>query len=62
MSVLKTCPFCGSQPVVDDWISGDKIYYYVHCDNMTCKIQPSTDLHTAKNVVTREWNKRAKDN
>lgn len=53
---LKPCPFCGSIPIhkynehIKKW--------YIECDNEKCKIQPSTDAHINKSVITREWNKR----
>lgn len=62
MSVLKTCPFCGAKPIIDEWIDGDKKYYRVCCDDVyKCSMLPTTDYNVSKSVVVREWNRRAKD-
>lgn len=54
---IEPCPFCGEIPLseFDDGLKK----YWIHCDNPKCKIQPSTDAHVNKSVVTREWNRRA---
>lgn len=54
---LKPCPFCGGQPIVE-YGNGIK-KYWICCQNEKCRIQPTTDAHKNKGVVTREWNRRA---
>ena len=56
MTKLKPCPFCGGEVsvVYDEGIKK----YWICCDNPKCRIQPSTDAHVNKGVITREWNRR----
>ena len=59
MSELKPCPFCGVVPTVE---FGDEIKkYWISCNNPKCRIQPTTDAHTHKSVIVREWNRRGAD-
>ena len=53
---LKPCPFCGETPT-REFGNGIK-KYWISCNNPKCRIQPTTDAHTNKSVVTREWNRR----
>ena len=59
MAGLKPCPFCGIIPTIeyDDYF----MKWVISCNNHKCKIQPSTDLHKRKGVITKEWNRRAED-
>ena len=62
MSELKRCPFCGAEPMLKEINNTDgKIWYSIICINEKCRINPSTDYHTCKAVVVREWNRRAED-
>lgn len=56
-NTIEPCPFCGEIPL-SEFSTGIK-KYWIHCDNPKCRIQPSTDAHVNKSVVTREWNRRA---
>lgn len=53
---LKSCPFCGEIPTMEYGNGINK--YWIGCNNPKCRIQPMTDAHTNKSVVTREWNRR----
>lgn len=57
MTELKPCPFCGRKPTVTFLENCKK--HWICCENEKCKIQPCTDWHTNKSVITREWNRRA---
>lgn len=59
VAVLKSCPFCGSLPRVEQNNSTKK--YWIQCDNPKCRIQPSTDMHLSLAVIAREWNRRVND-
>lgn len=61
MSKLKPCPFCGVVPEVQKRTNGEKEYYHIACENLYCRINPGTDYHVTKDVVVREWNRRASD-
>lgn len=56
MTKLKPCPFCGVVPTVEFGNGIQK--YWISCDNPKCRIQPTTDAHTNKSVIVREWNRR----
>lgn len=57
-ALLKPCPFCGTIPTLEqDPITSR---FAIFCDHPKCRIQPSTDFHTNRSVVTREWNRRQK--
>ena len=56
MTELKPCPFCGVVPTVE-FNNGIK-KYWIGCNNPKCRIQPTTDAHTNKSVIVREWNRR----
>jgi hypothetical protein len=59
---LKPCPFCGKVPVMESSDYDPRVTRYViRCENPKCRIQPNTDYHIYKSVITREWNRRAKD-
>lgn len=55
-SELKPCPFCGKTPIVE-FGNGIK-KYWISCNNPKCRVQPTTDAHIKKSVITREWNRR----
>lgn len=54
---LKRCPFCGGKAIVEYDKGINK--YWVACNNSKCRVQPTTDAHERRFVVTREWNRRA---
>lgn len=56
---LKPCPFCGGEAI--HRYGSNIAKYYVCCENPKCRVQPITDAHQSKAVVTREWNRRAED-
>ncbi len=58
-NTLKPCPFCGEIPTRK--YNEHLKKWYIQCENENCRIQPVTDAHVNKSVITREWNKRAKE-
>lgn len=55
---LKTCPFCGSTPVLRHPFN-DKLA--LGCENQKCRVRPDTWMHVQTEVlsdVVRAWNQR----
>lgn len=55
---LKTCPFCGAQPVIQKWHGGGPRKRLICCDNVECHASPSVSGSTEARAVER-WNARA---
>lgn len=56
MVELKSCPFCGMEPV----LSQDYFWRYdVRCLNTGCEIMPSTRMHDKPEDAAEAWNRRA---
>ena len=54
-TVIKPCPCCGHNPILDQ-LSDNKWYYY--CPNLDCPGNVTTDAYLNKGSATRAWNTR----
>lgn len=49
---LKTCPFCGNQPLISQWSNHG--YWRINCDD--CDIE--MDFYHSREDVIAAWNRR----
>ena len=57
MTKIKTCPFCGTLPKLEQYELNNKTYYYYSCSNDNC-LGVTTDGWVTKASATRQWNTR----
>ena len=60
-SNLKPCPFCGKQPIIEQWYSGE-INYMVKCNNPDCPV-PENGYPSGRDLkeVKDDWNRRTQN-
>ena len=52
------CPFCGKNPIIDNYKLRGVMFWRVGCINDSCLVNVETiDLESAEDVI-RAWNKR----
>lgn len=56
-SLLKPCPFCGSQPVIEPWHGGGPNKHRIGCDDEMCHANPAVTGYN-KSVAVARWNSR----
>jgi len=56
---LKTCPFCGKEGKIIDYLgAAKKRKWFVKCANLNCKVKPETCHLYGKEASIDAWNKR----
>lgn len=57
---LRSCPFCGKEPIVtlisSGWTAIETWPWVVSCENPDCDRCPSTDHHISKDFAIEAWN------
>lgn len=55
---LLSCPFCGGEAVIKEYISCGRKYYSVGCHNDSCMVEPFTDGFRTLQTAIIKWNTR----
>lgn len=53
----KSCPWCGTQPIIRPWHGGGPRKRLVSCDNIECALNPGVTGSTRARALTL-WNER----
>ena len=56
---LKSCPFCGSEPELNEWHDKEIITFQISCENENCTCRPFTENYGRILPVIEAWNRRA---
>lgn len=57
---LKTCPFCGSIPKVDEYVDRYGVSRVsIECQAVKCKIKPMTAWYASEKEAVKVWEGRA---
>mgnify|MGYP003290326281 CR=1 FL=1 len=60
MGRVKSCPFCGSEPILAQRLKGK--CYEVYCGNFNgCPVTPCTRLFDTEEEAIEAWDRRAED-
>ena len=61
MSVIKACPYCGEEPIIEPWHGGKPTKVMISCQNEgNCDVLPSVTGETEQEALNK-WNTRQPD-
>ena len=61
MAELKPCPFCGGRAFIHKSNTPLGTFYFAHCGNEDCPIEPKTHSKYKREHAVEAWNRRVED-
>ena len=56
---LKPCPFCGSDPIIEEDRASEKERFIMICGNVNCPVHIYTGWYETEDKAIKAWNTRA---